>query len=261
MEQVLHLLYLNHRTTLAYPENNMLPLHPHRPVLQPTPRRALEEEYGSMRRVNQSLDLGPSRSRAISESRGSSSHRTHRRVSQQEAATVQKYLKKYEPPEETKDYISLPKIPKNLRAREEERRKIEVKRPTTAQRRKMAQRVKRKMKRWVLAIMFIRRLQRKLMLKVNNFNLLTDLSESLVEIMKKMIDKYYCNILEIPLMGYGDNLRLKISDPSKDITENVVYNILDISEGLKKSSIRKDILKFLTLVTMNHARVPHDFFT
>ena len=125
----------------------------------------------------------------------------------------------------------------------------------------MAQRVKRKMKRWVLAIMFIRRLQRKLMLKVNNFNLLTDLSESLVEIMKKMIDKYYCNILEIPLMGYGDNLRLKISDPSKDITENVVYNILDISEGLKKSSIRKDILKFLTLVTMNHARVPHDFFT
>ena len=57
MEQVLHLLYLNHRNELKYPENNMMVVpHPHKKVYQPHNRRALEEEYG-MRKYGRSVDL------------------------------------------------------------------------------------------------------------------------------------------------------------------------------------------------------------
>lgn len=76
-----------------------------------------------------------------------------------------------------------------------------------------------------------------------------------------MINKHYCEVLDVPLLGFSDNLKRKIEKPALDLTYDVVYNILDLSEGLKKTSIRKDLLKFLTLVTLNHARVPHDFFT
>ena len=62
-------------------------------------------------------------------------------------------------------------------------------------------------------------------------------------------------------MGFADNLKKKLAQPSTDMTEDVLYNLIDLSEGLKKTSIRKDLLKFLTLVTLNHSRVPHDFFT
>ena len=56
-------------------------------------------------------------------------------------------------------------------------------------------------------------------------------------------------------------MKRKVEKPALDLTSDVIYNLVDISEGLKKTSIRKDLLKFLTLVTLNHARVPHDFFT
>lgn len=76
-----------------------------------------------------------------------------------------------------------------------------------------------------------------------------------------MIVKHYCEVIDVPLMGFADNLKKKIEKPSSDLTSDVVNNLVDISEGLKKTSLRKDLLKFLTLVTLNHARVPHDFFT
>lgn len=66
--------------------------------------------------------------------------------------------------------------------------------------------------------------------------------------------------MEVPLLGFADNLKRKVEKPALDLTSHVVYNLVDLSESLKKTSIRKDLLKFLTLVTLNHARVPHDFF-
>ena len=42
MEQVLHLLYLNHRTALKYPENQMMVApHPHKRQYQPYNKEAL----------------------------------------------------------------------------------------------------------------------------------------------------------------------------------------------------------------------------
>ena len=67
--------------------------------------------------------------------------------------------------------------------------------------------------------------------------------------------------MDVSLLGFADNLKKKAEKPALDLTNDVVYNLVDISEDLKKSSIRKDLLKFLTLITLNHARVPHDFFT
>ena len=55
------------------------------------------------------------------------------------------------------------------------------------------------------------------------------LSDSLLEIVDKMIYKYYANIIKIPLLVFSDNLKLKAHKPNADLSYNVVNNILALS--------------------------------
>ena len=56
-------------------------------------------------------------------------------------------------------------------------------------------------------------------------------------------------------------MKKKMANKSYIATEDIVNNLLKISEFLKLlSSVRKDILKFLTLITMNNSPVPFNFF-
>lgn len=77
-----------------------------------------------------------------------------------------------------------------------------------------------------------------------------------------MINDYYTkpNILRVPLLEYGQIMKKKMANKSYIATEDIVNNLLKISEFLKLSSVRKDILKFLTLITMNNSPVPFNFF-
>lgn len=55
-------------------------------------------------------------------------------------------------------------------------------------------------------------------------------------------------------------MKKKMATKSYIATEDIVNNLLKISEFLKLSSVRKDILKFLTLITLNNSPVPFNFF-
>ena len=52
----------------------------------------------------------------------------------------------------------------------------------------------------------------------------------------------------------------KLNSKKYDPEEDIIANIGEFSNKLSKSSLRRDILDFLTLVSMNYAFVPVDYF-
>ena len=86
------------------------------------------------------------------------------------------------------------------------------------------------------------------------------LSENLLKMIDKQVNKYYTDILRQPMLTLERILNKKLNDKSYNPSEHIVLNILEFSEILRESSIRRDILEFLTYLSLPNAYVPNDYF-
>lgn len=80
--------------------------------------------------------------------------------------------------------------------------------------------------------------------------MLVILSNNLLNSINKLINKHYSDVLKYELTSFSNILKTKIIKPNTDLTEKIINNLVDITLKLKETNIRKDILTFLTLVTL-----------
>ena len=90
---------------------------------------------------------------------------------------------------------------------------------------------------------------------------MTNLSNDLLNGIRKLIQRHYCDVLESEFSEFGNILKSHIIRPEADLTQRIIGNLVDITTKLKETNIRKDILTFLSLVTLEYSPLPYDFFT
>lgn len=90
---------------------------------------------------------------------------------------------------------------------------------------------------------------------------MTSLSNDLLNGIGKLIKKHYSEILMEELMEFGSILKSHIIRPEADLTHKIIGNLVDFTAKLKETNIRKDLLTFLALVTLENSPLPYDFLT
>lgn len=117
-----------------------------------------------------------------------------------------------------------------------------------------------KFRKCVNAVLFIIKIKAKAKSNYNLYSLTLKLSHKLLKMIDKQVNKYYADILKEPFLDYEKILSKKLNSKKYDYSEDIISNIMNFSNKLANSSLRRDILNFITLISMNHAYVPIDCF-
>ena len=84
---------------------------------------------------------------------------------------------------------------------------------------------------------------------------------NLLQIIDKMVNKYYVKVMEEQLLKYLELIKLKIQHPKIMLEKEIVNMVYFMSKQLANSAIIKELLQFIGVISQNGSFFPSDYLT
>jgi hypothetical protein len=91
--------------------------------------------------------------------------------------------------------------------------------------------------------------------------LIQSYSTKLLAIIDKMVNGYYAVLLEEQLLKYLELIKIKMDEPKIMLEKEVLNMLYFMSKKLVKSSVSKDLLQYLVLISGESSFFPTDYLT
>ena len=84
---------------------------------------------------------------------------------------------------------------------------------------------------------------------------------NLLQIIDKMVNKYYAKVLEEQLLKYLELIKIKIQQPKIILEKEIVNMLYFMSKQLAESAIIKELLELMMTISRNGSFFPSDYLT